>query len=161
MTTERASEEQKTERFNMFLSPSELNAIEDWAWANRIRSKSDALRRLAAIALALDNDSQALTKALSDLWRIQQIGTEAILAELGGEPDWKNVAKKALATISEMLEPQTALSERLFAVLHQTALLKTSGDLRDGLVDAEKIKIASEERALQIAAAFSEAEENS
>ncbi len=44
-------QEQKTERFNMFMSPSEMAAIDDWAWKNRIRSKSEAVRRLCKIGL--------------------------------------------------------------------------------------------------------------
>jgi hypothetical protein len=47
--------EQKTERFNMFMSPSEMQAIDDWAWKNRIRSKSEAVRRLVQIGLAFDS----------------------------------------------------------------------------------------------------------
>lgn len=45
-------DEPKTERFNMFMSKSEMAAIDEWAWANRIRSKSEAVRRLVQIALA-------------------------------------------------------------------------------------------------------------
>lgn len=45
------NDEQKTERFNMYLSPSESKAIDDWAWKNRIRSKSEAIRRLIAIGI--------------------------------------------------------------------------------------------------------------
>ncbi|TCQ79555.1 hypothetical protein EDF68_104139 [Ochrobactrum sp. BH3] len=48
------SDEQKTERFNMFMSPSEMAAIDDWAWKNKVRSKSEAVRRLVQIGLALD-----------------------------------------------------------------------------------------------------------
>src|SRR5690606_10185617 len=44
--------EQKTERFNLFLSPSEREAIEQWAWDNRIRSLSEAVRQLIASGLA-------------------------------------------------------------------------------------------------------------
>lgn len=45
------SDEQKTERFNMFMSPSEMEAIDEWAWLNRIRSKSEAVRRLIRIGM--------------------------------------------------------------------------------------------------------------
>lgn len=45
--------EPKTVRFNMFLSPSESKAIDDWAWEQRIRSKSEAVRRLCAIGLQI------------------------------------------------------------------------------------------------------------
>lgn len=44
-------DENKTKRFNMFLSPSELEAIEAWSWENKVRSKSEAVRRLIALGL--------------------------------------------------------------------------------------------------------------
>lgn len=43
--------EQKSERFNMFMSPSELKAIDDWAWENRVRSKSEAVRQLIRLGM--------------------------------------------------------------------------------------------------------------
>lgn len=43
--------EQKTVRFNMFMSPSEMEAIDEWAWKHRIRSKSEAVRRLIQLGL--------------------------------------------------------------------------------------------------------------
>lgn len=46
-----AAPEPKSERFNMFLSPSEMAAIDEWAWENRIRSKSEAVRRLIQMGL--------------------------------------------------------------------------------------------------------------
>ncbi|MCV3764052.1 hypothetical protein [Rhizobium sp. TRM95796] len=55
MTGRPENDEPKSERFNMFISPSEMKAIDEWAWENRIRSKSEAVRRLAAIGLNLHN----------------------------------------------------------------------------------------------------------
>jgi len=54
MPDNKQSDEQKTERFNMFLSPSEMKAIDDWAWRNKIRSKSEAVRRLVQIGVTAD-----------------------------------------------------------------------------------------------------------
>ena len=51
MPPEDKADEQKTERFNMFMSPSEMKAIDDWAWKKRIRSKSEAVRRLVQIGI--------------------------------------------------------------------------------------------------------------
>jgi len=54
MAKEPQTDEAKTERFNMFMSPSEMAAIDEWAWENRIRSKSEAVRRLVQIGLAVE-----------------------------------------------------------------------------------------------------------
>ncbi len=38
--------ENRSVRLNMMFAPSEIEAIDDWGFANRIRSRSDAIRRL-------------------------------------------------------------------------------------------------------------------
>lgn len=48
-----------TERFNMFMSPSEMKAIDEWAWKSRIRSKSEAIRRLCRIGLEAEAKKEA------------------------------------------------------------------------------------------------------
>lgn len=60
-------DEQKTERFNMFMSPSEMAAIDEWAWNNKVRSKSEAVRRLVQIGLALEAASPRIVEALEVL----------------------------------------------------------------------------------------------
>lgn len=54
MTNQETKAEQKSQRFNMFMSPSEMQAIDEWAWEHKIRSKSEAVRRLCQIALSLE-----------------------------------------------------------------------------------------------------------
>lgn len=44
--------EPKTVKFQMMLSKSEARAIDDWGFANRIRSRAEAIRRLCAASLA-------------------------------------------------------------------------------------------------------------
>lgn len=72
-------DEPKSERFNMFISKSELDAIEEWAWDHRIRSKSEAVRRLVQIGLRADKMLPEIIKhsteasegaiELDDLWK--------------------------------------------------------------------------------------------
>jgi hypothetical protein len=45
------SDEKKTFAMRLMFSPSEIKAIEDWQFANRISSRSEAIRRLIAIGL--------------------------------------------------------------------------------------------------------------
>lgn len=65
MTSDGKQDEQKTERFNMFMSPSEMKAIDDWAWEKRIRSKSEAVRRLVQIGLLVDGEIEELLDTIS------------------------------------------------------------------------------------------------
>jgi hypothetical protein len=43
--------EMKTERITTMMTPSEVKVIDDWAFANRIRSRGEAIRRLIEAGL--------------------------------------------------------------------------------------------------------------
>ncbi len=66
MTNQEDKNEQKSERFNMFMSPSEMTAIDDWAWNNKIRSKSEAVRRLIQIGLFVEQELEQIIDIATD-----------------------------------------------------------------------------------------------
>lgn len=43
-----------TERITMTMTPAELARLDDWAFARRIRSRSEAIRQLLDLGLAAD-----------------------------------------------------------------------------------------------------------
>jgi hypothetical protein len=43
--------EMKSERITTMMTPSEVKVIDDWAFANRIRSRGEAIRRLIEVGL--------------------------------------------------------------------------------------------------------------
>jgi hypothetical protein len=45
-------DERKTERIQVLMTPSEVSALDDWAFANRIRSRGEAIRRLIEAGLS-------------------------------------------------------------------------------------------------------------
>jgi hypothetical protein len=45
------TDEMKTERVTTMMSPSEVKSIDDWAFANRIRSRGEAIRQLIGAGL--------------------------------------------------------------------------------------------------------------
>lgn len=47
--------ESETERLHVKITADEINSIDDWRYANRIPSRSEAVRRLCQIAVHLDN----------------------------------------------------------------------------------------------------------
>jgi hypothetical protein len=44
--------ERRTERIPLLMTPSEVKALDDWAFANRIRSRGEAIRRLIKVGLS-------------------------------------------------------------------------------------------------------------
>jgi metal-responsive CopG/Arc/MetJ family transcriptional regulator len=45
------SDEQKTERVQLMMTPSEVKAVDDWSFENRVRGRSEAIRRLIQLGL--------------------------------------------------------------------------------------------------------------
>lgn len=45
------TDEQMTARFSIAMTPSELKALDDWAWERRIRSRSEAVRHLVQLGM--------------------------------------------------------------------------------------------------------------
>jgi len=48
-------EEMKSERVTTMMTPSAVNAIDDWSFAQRIRSRGEAVRRLIEMGLETAN----------------------------------------------------------------------------------------------------------
>jgi hypothetical protein len=46
------AEEQKTERVQLLMTPSEVKVVDDWSFDTRVRGRSEAIRRLIELGLA-------------------------------------------------------------------------------------------------------------
>ena len=51
--------EKKTERIQVVMAPSDVEAVDDWSFANRVRSRSDAIRRLVHLGIEAWNKQRA------------------------------------------------------------------------------------------------------
>lgn len=66
--------ELKDQRVVTMMSPSELEAIDDWMFGHRIRSRGDAIRRLTAAGLALDkNANDLLQNIVRDMDKVDEL----------------------------------------------------------------------------------------
>lgn len=143
MSDDDKKDEQKTERFNMFMSPSELKAIEDWAWEKRIRSKSEAVRRLCQIALTLEGNSDGIKKALEKFAEKAEQFRSIIDA-------WEDEAEKAGVPNDEVekavAHATSAYSSIFTGLMHfaealdLAAYFKIDHELETVIKDAEKAK---------------------
>ena len=68
------ADENKTERVQLLMTPSEVKAIDDWSFEKRIRGRAEAMRRLCQIGLGISGraselleSSAAAHKALEDV----------------------------------------------------------------------------------------------
>ena len=66
-------EEMKSERVTTMMTPSEVNAIDDWSFAQRIRSRGEAIRRLIEMGLETAN-----RKPVKPSVGLTKLGREAV-----------------------------------------------------------------------------------
>ncbi|NML73581.1 hypothetical protein HHL25_05510 [Rhizobium sp. S-51] len=60
------NEQKKTERLHMLISPAELEAIDEWRFANRIGTRAEAVRRLCQIGLIVGRELEGLADAATE-----------------------------------------------------------------------------------------------
>lgn len=95
------SDELKDQRVVTMMSPSELAAIDDWMFENRVRSRGEAIRRLCQMGIhyrsgvkATFRASVAINKALSE----QLVAALEAMSSDNGAPNLTEI-KTALATL--------------------------------------------------------------
>ncbi|MBB2697691.1 UNVERIFIED_ORG: hypothetical protein GGI66_002351 [Rhizobium esperanzae] len=68
--------ELKDQRIPIMMSATELSAIDDWSFKNRIRSRGEAIRRLCQIGLAFDDgqrDESFKAKAAAVIHKLDHV----------------------------------------------------------------------------------------
>lgn len=110
------AQELKTERVQLLMSPSEVTAIDDWGFSNRIRTRAEAMRRLCQIGLAADDASSKRIMRLSVevATKIRVDICEGLLSILEGE----SIDKSAIKTV---LDQSLEIAERAVSLVHLTA----------------------------------------
>lgn len=124
--------ELKDQRVVTMMSPSELEAIDDWMFQNRIRSRGEAIRRLCQIGLEADHKLSTLVKKLrarEDLKRLTDAMTEAFdLAEKlppdanleGDDADvaaWRAARERMTNTATEFVDRLISLEHEILDLL--------------------------------------------
>lgn len=135
----------KSERFNMFISPAELKQIDEWAWENRIRSKSDAVRRLVQIGLVFDDNAKGIADAfmsLFDSYNTKVIAAAEALSKGNEEHEARtdDFIRQMLNLSIETMEHLASLQVQLNLVMAPTMAMKADesfGAAQFGLLAAK------------------------
>lgn len=106
-----AEKELKDQRIPIMMSNSELTALDDWSFKNRIRSRGEAIRRLIHIGLEVDQRSQELFEQSDSALKLYRRRSDDLLA-LFSDPQRspKDVATAAAEILPELLSQLKALS---------------------------------------------------
>lgn len=85
--------EKKTIKFQMMMSPREAEILDDWAFANRIKSRAEAIRRLTRAALEVDSLADNIYALYEELQR-----REAYIKHSASLPEDKATAMRSGVT---------------------------------------------------------------
>jgi hypothetical protein len=124
----------ETERLHMKISADEVLAIDDWRYANRIPSRSEAVRRLVQIGLAYDAQAADWAQLIKEAFdHAVAISREAL--EIGDEAtvDYKTLHLRSLAHLLLFSKNASELARRMSEQARFAELLQTESDI-DALV---------------------------
>ncbi|MER9125408.1 hypothetical protein NKH81_20335 [Mesorhizobium sp. M0959] len=114
--------EGKSERLHMFISPKEIEKIEDWRFKNRVQSKSEAIRRLCQIGLAYDRDGLAMLNRSTRALKV----TLAALDRIEKLPD--EASKTARQYLLTVLDEQLATNRAALSTLTAASVYEDGAD---------------------------------
>ena len=128
------ADELKTIKFQMMLSPREAETIDDWRFKNRISSRAEAIRRLVQLALHSDEVAGVLALEAGNQLR-HVLGMHDEIRGMDLDEENRATIDK---WISLLIEENSELHERLTLLSEQADAFRTSANLSDAALAAEK-----------------------
>jgi len=126
--------ESETERLHVKITADEIRAIDDWRYANRIPSRSEAVRRLVQVGLAYDAQAADWARLIKEAFaHAGAISREALEIEDEETADYKVLHLRSLAHLVFFSKSASELARRMTEQARFTELLQTESDI-DALV---------------------------
>lgn len=151
----------ESKRLQMVITETELDAIEDWRFRNRVPSKSEAIRRLCQIALRFDEVADDLQEQVNAFMNRLVEAAKEIEGGLSQDPKrYDYAAVHGAAYVGEMLEEQAKFAEKVNALHLQVRSLKAPTDMASAMGTADEIHDALGERLKEMSAASQDAWED-
>ncbi|MDX0512738.1 hypothetical protein [Sinorhizobium medicae] len=142
--------ETDTERMQLKITSAEIEAIDTWRFANRVPSRSEAVRRLCQIGLLVSDELEGLTDSTSEL--------SSAMRQLNGEtfklwaqvisPVWKgetldraavaSVLKTLVSDVSQVDAGVDDVSSVLVGLFMAVAGIARAGNIAEGKAVADK-----------------------
>jgi hypothetical protein len=128
----------ESKRLQMVITEDELEAIDEWQHANRIASRSEAIRRLVQIALRADETVDALfTQAGTALSRFNKTTDRFEVAAKDEQGAFTPATVAAAEVIAEVSEDLLFLTLELKALNNQLSPYRTFPVLADATAKAD------------------------
>lgn len=135
------ADEPRQNRIPFMMSDTELAAVDEWRFANKIATRAEAIRRLCQIGLRFDEAADDLHKDVNAIMERLVEAASEVNAGLSAEPRrYDYAAVHGAAFIGEMLDEQAKITEKIIALIYQARSLKVPGELPSAIGTADEIK---------------------
>lgn len=115
------ADDKKTLKFQMMMSPSEAQELDDWMFKNRVRSRAEAIRRLCRIALTEEQMKLETNKLMNDLLTPVLILADAALDKrphsLEEKEEFRTLALDVFASTYRLYEKQLEQTVRISSLI--------------------------------------------
>lgn len=129
-------------RVPIMMSEEELAAIDDWRFANRVATRSDAVRRLCQIGLEADATFEKLEKSIDQRANKQAVLVSSIFSRVGKHKTQADL----VAMYIELMEAFSSSTDDMFSVAQDmreaatmSAAFRAPGSMEELSRDREKI----------------------
>lgn len=141
--------EGETQRLQLKISDEEMQAIEDWRFANRIQSKSEAVRRLVSLGLMFSKYAPETEKLAGELYTWLQ---ENIVPELRADVGKSKEGQKSAYILIQQLNLMSFLLSGAAAAMEggdapTLQSFERAAESRDRLISAYETSKANWEKA--------------
>lgn len=113
------ADELKDQRVVTMMSPSELEAIDDWSFKNRFRSRGEAIRRLTQMGMLLDRQFEEFASHMRSPKRME--ATEVVVS-----------ASKSIGS-----DEKTSEQSKYYALVIYTHYMEMLGDVLERILFAK------------------------
>lgn len=150
-------------RVPIMMSDEELTAIDDWRFANRVATRSDAVRRLVQIGLSADREIIDIIKSNMGVFNhLRAIGVRAKeVRDKAGEGNREEVLDQVIVSmvgdIQRALALQSDAADGLFDLLGEIGPMRNAGkfaDLDAALEKARENRADAEQREMMVEQVF-------
>ncbi|WP_162783617.1 hypothetical protein [Devosia naphthalenivorans] len=130
------ADELKDQRIITLMTPTELEAIDEWSFANRIRSRGEAIRRLCQIGLSVAEQRQVFENTASQSVKL----TLRLVQWMKDASEEKATEDDPLEIAFDMMEVVLAAGEAAGSVHGDQVIWSEQGELNAVLALAKELK---------------------
>ncbi|KQZ19325.1 hypothetical protein ASD50_07515 [Mesorhizobium sp. Root552] len=132
--------DKKTLKFQMMMSPSEAEELDDWMFKNRMRSRAEAIRRLCQLGLIFNRRLPEMNVEIRSRTR-EMIQLQNKFGEIRRDPEkFNELFSLLMKHYQDSLQFQLFVSSYLSSLVIETSVLSSNKDVDEMIALSKEIR---------------------